>query len=122
MEFRSFHGHEVNIDDQMLAADILRKLNKFFPGWGWSVKINSDPTGGTVDIQCAIGGRYGMRCFLGKTIKFGGREYPAVDLDPQRRVVIAMAGEFIERVNQQTREIEGAKPKDNEARKIGIIP
>ena len=79
--------NKIELQDQMLAQDISRKLDKHYPGHVWAVNVNSD--GGVVTIKnFAISYLYGFLLKLDQ-----------VQNDPTRKSCIMAAGEILERAS-----------------------
>ena len=108
-------GHNIEVDDMLLAKRIVHVLNTHYPEHLWMVHVNSE--GGVVIIKnYRISFSYGMVLHIKN-----------VYMDPSLKRVVSMAGELLERANMKrgkatgefANRIEGVKLKDQP--KQGLI-
>lgn len=117
-EYEIIPAHDTELKDIKLAMEVAESLNKYYPGHLWAVNAQNDQ--GVVDIKCLnISGKYGMRILL--------REYHKLSPELQKKHVIQMGGEFLERAHllRGANQFEGPKilegAKDRDQPKNGII-
>jgi len=84
-------GHLVDDADKILAAEIGEILHNHYPGHLWGIFVNSEPTGGIVNIlNLRISHKYGYVLHLAKL-------YPRDDTFKKK--IIHAGGEILERAN-----------------------
>ena len=90
MEIKTVPGHAIG--DVALAADIGRKLNDNYPGWGWDVFIDDEPTGGILRVISQVFEMYSpLRSAWGLTIPI-----TTAYADPDRKRILRHAGRMLE--------------------------
>jgi len=84
-------GHLADPADKLLAAQIGEILHKHYKGHLWGIFVNSEPTGGIVNIlNLRVSYKYGYVLHLNKL-------YPLDNLFKQK--IIRAGGEILERAN-----------------------
>ncbi|MDH3981292.1 MAG: hypothetical protein OES84_00150 [Kiritimatiellaceae bacterium] len=106
-EFMVDPGSKADLYDFQLAKECADKLHAHYPGHLWAVNVNSELTGGVVNIfNFAISSRYGYVLHL-----------TTVEADPTRKCVIKAGGEILERAHMAR-----GKSKGDTATVIDDIP
>ena len=103
----SVPDHDLNPIDIQLAKTIADTLEAHYPGWGWQVNINSDKTGGVINVLNGV---------LNDTV-IGRRNYGYVlhlsnirkHKDTVKKAVM-IGGELLERANMPRSRWQGQEP------------
>jgi hypothetical protein len=92
--------------EQSLGKDVLEVLDKFYPGYAWTVFVG----GGVLQIKnCSWSGKWGM------VLKLKDIHHDAMVL---KREIIMKAGEFLERAQAR----RGKRDMDHRIRSVEGIP
>jgi len=84
-------GHQIDDADRLLASTIGEILHKHYPGHLWAIYVNSEPTGGVVNIfNLRISHKYGYVLHLTDL-------YPMDDIFKKK--ILMAGGEILERAN-----------------------
>jgi len=90
LQIKAVKGHELG--DYALALDIGEKLKSAYPGWGWEVKVDDEPTGGVITVISRIfEGFNPLRNPFGLTMHL-----TTAYSDPSRKKILKRAGQFLE--------------------------
>lgn len=99
------NGHFKKAEDPLLAARILTKLDKCYPGHGW--RVLQDEDGGMVNIVCTSvqhplmsNSLYAYQLYISRFAT-----------DPDLKCVMRAGGEILERANLHRRQWSGEFPK-----------
>lgn len=104
MEFEREEGHPVELSDMILAKRIGDELEKHYPGWGWTVHVNSEQK--IVIVGNILLSTYTMGRMHGFVIKMSDLRYE----DEIARQAMRAGGEIIERMHQPRGKVENAGP------------
>lgn len=99
--------HDIDPIDLTLAKTIADTLEIHYPGWGWQVNINSDKTGGVVNVLNGVlndtiidRGNYGYVLHLSNIYNHR---------DTVKKAVM-IGGELLERANMPRSRWQGQEP------------
>ena len=94
-------GHQIDDADRLLASMMGEILHKAYPGHLWAIYVNSEPTGGVVNVfNLRISHKYGYVFHL-KDL------YPLDDIFKKK--VLNAGGEILERANMARSAATGEK-------------
>jgi len=103
----SVPGHELNQLDIQLAKTIADTLEEHYPGWGWQVNINSEKSGGVINV---LNGVLNDNPFVSKNY---GYVLHISNISSHKATVkkaIMIGGELLERANMPRSRWQGQEP------------